>query len=170
MSDESTHKIPYMFSYDSYKPTGEETQFIGNLVNIKPNDISYIFFSNNNIDDINTILIEEIKEMTFERYNKKMVIQPQDRNHLLTIMRHVYLKNVQNHYPTDIEVMLLNKEVFKILIPGVMSELIARIRYLNDINRYSSPYDSPSFSILPLPTNTCKTNGNFRQPTDLFGF
>jgi hypothetical protein len=63
-----------------------------------------------------------------------------------------------------------NKEVFKILIPGVMSELIARIRYLNDINRYSSPYDSPSFSILPLPTNTCKTNGNFRQPTDLFGF
>ena len=159
-----------MLPYDSYKPTEYETQFIGNLLNIAPNDISYIFVSDENIDNINTILIEEIKNMTNERYQKKLIIQPQEKSLLLTMMRHVYLKNIQNHYPTDIEVLLLNKEVFKILIPAVMSELIAHMRYLNDINRYSSPYDSPGFHILPLPTNTTKTNGNFRQATDLFGF
>lgn len=159
-----------MLPYDSYKPTEYETQFIGNLINIAPNDISYTFFNDENIDNINITLIENIKNMTFEKYNKKMIIEPQNKNHLLTIMRYVYLKNIQNHYPTDIEVLLLNKEVFKILIPGVMSELIARMRYLNDINRYAAPYNSTDFHILPLPKNTSKINRNFRQPTDLFGF
>ena len=148
----------YMLPYNSYKPTIYETQFIGNLLNIAPNDISYVFFSNNNVDNINSLLIAEIKEITLKRYNKSLIIEPQNKDLLYIIMRFVYFKNIRNEYETEVEVQNLNNLTLQILVPGVTSELIARIRYLNDINRYASPYDSPTFSILPLPTNTCKTN------------
>lgn len=160
-----------MLPYDSYKPTDGETQFVGNLLNIQPNDISYIFFSDANIDTINNTLIEEIKRMTFESFNKTLIIEPQDKKLLVTVMRFIYFQSIQNKYTADIEVLLLNKEVLKKIIPTAMSELISYLRYINDINRYAAPYDDPNFHILPLPVNTnSRKKGPLRQPTDLFGF
>ena len=60
-----------MLPYNSYKPTEREREYVGNLLNIEPNNISYMFFNNNNINNINKQLIENIISMTFERYGKK---------------------------------------------------------------------------------------------------
>lgn len=144
-----------MLRYDSYKPTDRETEFVGNLIKIKPNDIAYKYFSDINIDLINTRLIEKIKNITFERYNKKIQIEPQQKHILITIMRHVYMKNIKNSRETDIEVELLNTEVLKQTIPVLINGLLSQIRFIDDYNSIR-PFD------LPEPTN--RKNGNM-QPS-----
>ena len=144
-----------MLRYDSYKPTDRETEFVGNLIKIKPNDIAYKYFSDINIDLINTRLIEKIKNITFERYNKKIQIEPQQKHILITIMRHVYMKNIKNSRETDIEIELLNTEVLKQTIPVLINGLLSQIRFIDDYNSIR-PFD------LPEPTN--RKNGNM-QPS-----
>ena len=51
-----------MLSYNSYNPTDKETEFVGKILNIQPNDISYMFFSDKNVDYINKSLIEMVME------------------------------------------------------------------------------------------------------------
>ena len=60
-----------MQSYNSYKPTDRELEYVGNLLNIQPNDISLIFFSDNNIKRINEMLVENVMIETEKRYGKK---------------------------------------------------------------------------------------------------
>ena len=150
-----------MLRYNSYIPTSYETQFVGNLLNIEPNDISYMFFSDKNIDNINTNLIDIIKQLTFERYEKKIVIEPQKKTLLVTIMRHVYFRTVQNKECAMIEVELLNKEVLYQIVPVVITELLAQMRYINDYN-----------NIIPLelPQPAGKYKQNLSPYSDLFDF
>ena len=135
-----------MLRYNSYKPTDKERDFIGNLINFQPNDISYKFFSDRNVDTINRYIIEEVKVITFERYNKKIKIDPQQKHILITIMRHVYLKNVKNQQEADVEVDILNAIVLKHTIPIIINGLLSQLRYINDYNTLR-PID------LPEPTN-----------------
>jgi len=150
-----------MLRYDSYQPTERETEFVGNLINIKPNDISYRYFSDINIDLINTRLIEEVKNITFERYNKKIQIEPQQKHILITIMRHVYMRNVKNTRETEVEVELLNREVLKQTVPILISGLLSQIRFIDDYNSIR-PFD------LPEPTN--RKNGNMKPLSSNFDF
>ncbi len=123
-----------MFAYNSYKPTDKERDFVGKLINIQPNDISYKFFSDINVDLINNKLIEEIMNITLERYGKKLKIEPQRKHIVIGIMRHIYFKNITNTLPTDEEVERLNKEVLRQMIPVVTHELISYMRYIEDRN------------------------------------
>jgi hypothetical protein len=150
-----------MLRYDSYQPTERETEFVGNLINIKPNDIAYKYFSDINIDLINTRLIEEVKNITFERYNKKIQIEPQQKHILITIMRHVYMRNVKNTRETEVEVELLNREVLKQTVPILISGLLSQIRFIDDYNSIR-PFD------LPEPTN--RKNGNMKPLSSNFDF
>ena len=63
-----------MLSYNSYNPSDKERDFVGKLLNIEPNDISYKFFSDINVDYINNTLINMVMEETYKRYNKKAAI------------------------------------------------------------------------------------------------
>lgn len=146
-----------MSLYNTYKPTNRETEFIGNLINFQPNDISYNFFSDKNVDYINQKIIEEVKNITFERYNKSIRIDPQQKQVLITIMRHVYLKNVKNQQETDIEVDLLNREALRNIIPIVINGLLSQLRYIDDYNKRIIP--------LELPESTNYKNGsNLQSP------
>ena len=49
-----------MLSYNSYKPTDKEREFVGKLINIEPNDISYKFFSDSNVDYINNFYADTV--------------------------------------------------------------------------------------------------------------
>ncbi len=148
-----------MLSYNSYKPTDKEREYVGKIINIEPNDISYKFFSDINVDYINNNLIEQVKEITLERYGKKMQIQPQRKHIVVSIMRHIYFKNIKNMFPTDIEVDMLNKEVLRQMVPMVVRELIAHMRYIYDYN-----------SIVPidLPKSDNKKMGNLGSFNKLF--
>ena len=150
-----------MLRYDSYQPTERETEFVGNLIKIKPNDIAYKYFSDINIDLINTRLIEEVKNITFERYNKKIQIDPQQKHILVTIMRHVYMRNVKNSRETEIEVELLNNEVLKQTVPILISGLLSQIRFIDDYNSIR-PFD--------LPEPTSKKKGNLKPLSSMFEF
>ncbi len=121
-------------NYNKYKPTDRESEFVGKLINIEPNDISYKFFSGTNVDYINNELIERVKIITYERYGKKIGIEPQRKHLILSIMRHVYFKNIRNIFETDKEVTLLNDEVLRQMVPMVIKELISYMRYIYDYN------------------------------------
>lgn len=131
-----------MLSYNSYKPTDREREFVGKIINIEPNDISYKYFSDNNINYINNALIDMVMEETFKRYNKKIKIQPQRKHIVLAAMRHIYFKNITNTLPTDEEVARLNKEVLRQMLGTAMTELIAYLRFINDYNSIV-PFDLP---------------------------
>ncbi len=131
-----------MLSYNSYKPTDREREFVGKLINIEPNDISYKFFSDDNIDYLNNSLIDMVMEETFKRYNKKLKIEPQRKHIVLSAMRHIYFKNITNTLPTDEEVARLNKEVLRQLFGTAMTELIAYLRFIHDYNSIV-PMDLP---------------------------
>lgn len=138
-----------MLSYNSYKPTDKEREYVGKLINIEPNDISYTFFSDKNVASINEQLIEEIKYFTFQRYGQKMQIQPQRKHLVISAMRHIYFTNIKNIYPTEVEVDMLNKEVLKKMVPVVTRELISHMRFINDYNNIV-PFDLPKPSTRKL--------------------
>ncbi len=131
-----------MLSYNSYKPTDRERDFVAKLINIEPNDISYKFFSDNNIDYINNTLVDMVMEETFKRYNKRIKIEHQRKHIVLSAMRHIYFKNITNSLPTDEEVARLNKEVLRQLFGTAITELIAYLRFINDYNSIV-PMDLP---------------------------
>ena len=148
-----------MLDYNKYIPTDRETEFVGNLINIQPNDISYIFFSTTNSEKINNMIIEIIKEITFERYGKKIIIEKQSKHILLTIMRHVYLRNVKNNEETEIEVSKLNNEVLRLTVPTVLNGLLSQMRYINDYNTIR-PMD--------LPVSSSRNNDAMGPLVDMF--
>ncbi len=144
-------------NYNKYKPTDREREFVGKLINIEPNDISYKFFSGDNLDYINNELIERVKKITLERYGKKLGIEPQRKHLVLSIMRHVYFKNIRNMFETDVEVDLLNEEVLRQMVPMVIKELIAYMRFIYDYNNII-PME------LPVSDNKKKDNvGSFSR-------
>jgi len=150
-----------MLQYNSYKPTSRETEFVGNLIDIAPNDISYKFFSDINIEIINKRLIDEIKHITLARYNKQIEIDPQQKTLLITIMRHIYLKNVKNRHEADIEVEILNDITLKELIPVIINGLLSQIRYIHDYN---------TFRPMELPQAPEKKKHNLKAFSSLFEF
>lgn len=149
-----------MLSYNSYKPTDKETEFVGKLLNIQPNDISYTFFSDNNVDYINNTLIEMVMEETFKRYNKRIQIQPQRKHIVISAMRHIYFKNVTNILPVDEEVERLNKEVLRQMFKTAIPELIAYLRFINDYNSIV-PMDLPQSDSRKTGRNTPGFSSNF---------
>ena len=149
-----------MLSYNSYKPTDKEREYVGKIINIEPNDISYKFFSDVNVEYINNTLIEMVMEETFKRYNKRIQIQPQRKHIVYAAMRHIYFKNVKNTLPTDEEVERLNKEVLRQMFKTAITELIAYLRYIHDYNTIA-PFDLPQSDSRKKGRDTGGFSNNF---------
>ena len=150
-----------MQQYNTYKPTDRELEYVGNLLNIQPNDISYTFFSDMNIKRINDMLIDSVMIETEKRYGKKIKIEHQKKHLITVIMRHVYFKNVRNIFSVQEEVDMLNKEVLRQMLPVVIRELIAYLRYIRDYN-----------SIIPIerPKADNRRTGNLMPFSKMFSF
>jgi len=161
MEDSNNINIINIRKYNKYVPTLEETDFVGRLINIEPNDISYMFFSNHNINRINYILVEQIKDTTYKQYGKKLKIQPQKKEMLIVIMRHIYFCNITNQYEAEEEVDRLNMLTLYEIIPAIMSELLSKIRYVNDRN---------TFNIMDLPISANNKRDNLPPLSSWNGF
>ena len=118
--------------------TEKELQFVKNLLNIEPNDISLLYFSKNNIEYLNAKIVDIIYGMTREKLEKPIKIQKQKEQYLLERMRYIYFDDVRNTSPTNIEVEHLNKRFLESIIPNIYSELISYLKYLDEINQYQS--------------------------------
>ena len=57
--------------------TEAELQFVKNILNIEPNDISLLFFHSDNISYLNNKIISEILKLTKEKMDKPITIQQQ---------------------------------------------------------------------------------------------
>ena len=149
-----------MLSYNSYKPTDKEREFVGKLINIEPNDISYKYFSDSNVDLINNTLINMVMEETFKRYNKRIKIEPQRKHIVYAAMRHIYFKNITNTLSTEEEVDRLNKEVLRQMFKTAITELIAYLRYIHDYNNII-PMELPKSDSRKQGHDTAGFSSNF---------
>jgi hypothetical protein len=149
-----------MLSYNSYNPTDKERDFVGKLLNIEPNDISYKFFSDINVDYINNTLINMVMEETYKRYNKRIKIEPQRKHIVYAAMRHIYFKNIKNTLSVEEEVNKLNEEVLRQMFKTAITELIAYLRYIYDYNNII-PLDLPQSDNRKQGVNTAPFSSNF---------
>lgn len=104
------------------------------------NNISNVFFSDTNVNAINTAIRAQIKK----EFNQ--LIPDQINNSLFIIMRSIYLQFSQNASTNDViaEVKYLNKLVINYCLEKIISELEAYNSYINDISFLPQPIDHPS--------------------------
>ena len=105
-----------------------------------PTLLSRTYFSIENIDIIQNAIRAEV----YRKSNQKHIIDKQDYDQLKMIMRSIFLQNAlhQNH---DIkqQIETLNKMVLDFCIPRVYNELIAYLKYKEDISTLATPMENP---------------------------
>lgn len=153
-----------IFNYDSYTNTAPESEknLVLRLTNIAPNDISLLFFRDDNIERLNNRLINEVLRITRQKYNTPMRIQPQKKEQMLTLMRYIYFRYNTNTLDTAIEVEFLNNKFIEDFIDTVINSLLYQIKYIETYNRNEQ---------VPLerPQNT-QQKADLKPFSSLFGF
>ncbi len=119
--------------------TDRDKDRVRNLINFVPSKSGLIFFSEKNMDNLNTQIKKYILKMTQEKYGQRIMINSQKRSLMLSVMRYVYLQHNQTHYVLDFELPVeqakaLNKIFLNLVVPTVMQGLIGYIKYLDDFN------------------------------------
>ena len=107
---------------------------------LSPSLLGTTFFSLENIEILQNAIRAEIYRKTDEKYK----IDKQDYEQLKMIMRSFYLQYAL-HQDHDIkeQITVLNKMVLDYCIPHVYGELIAYIKYKEDISTLPTPIDRP---------------------------
>ena len=126
----------------------ESLDFIGNLINIAPSELTLTFFSNSNLKILNNMLINKVRQITLKKYGRKIKIQPQKSHVMLTIMRYVYFQNSYTHNILDNESIIkqvrhLNDLVIREITPTVMNGLISYLKYIDRFNSLPVINDRP---------------------------
>ncbi len=122
---------------------GKNVSFRDSLVgNWSKTELSCQFFGSENIQKINNLIIQGIKEKTKGQYNLGI----QDQDELQIIMRAIYLENSKN-LPNSIneQINALNNLVLKYAIPQIYSSLTSYAKYMYDINNTYTIMDRPIF-------------------------
>jgi hypothetical protein len=138
--------------------TDREKDRVENLINFTASQSGLIFFSEQNIDNLNTQIKKYVLKMTKEKYGEKIMINSQKKTLMLSVMRYVYLQHNQTHYVLDFglaeeRVKALNKIFLNLVIPTVIQSLIGYIKYLNDFNAMGN------LNILERPISTNNKRG-----------
>jgi len=120
--------------------------------------LSKIFFSMENIDIINKMIVMEV----FDNTNKKYLINFQDEKNLMLVMQYVwsnYARNLESNIKEQIR--CLNKQVLNEVIEDIMTFVKQQEDYLIDISTDLEP--------IPLPENTrTRVNQELPSMSDLF--
>jgi len=153
-----------IFNYNSYTdvaPESEKTMVL-RLTNIAPNDISLLFFRDDNIDKLNNRLINEVLRITKDNYDRPMKIQPQKKEQMLTLMRYIYFRYNTNTQTTTMEVEYLNNKFIEEFTDTTINALLYQIKYIENYNRNEQ-------TPLARPINT-QQKADLRPFSSLFGF
>ena len=119
-------------------------EFVGNITNIEPNDISIMFFKIDTVNLLNKILIDRVKKETLKDYGKVFVIEEQDKDHFYTIMRYVFFKYVNYTKSAQDEVNMLIEKTIETVLPTVLHGLYGHIKYLEDMGKIFMPVTLPT--------------------------
>jgi hypothetical protein len=142
-----------MFLFDNPSANGIRRQLIKNVMKLNECDIgrlSEVFFSNENIEIINRMIILSVFRRT------KIKIKNQSVESLIIVMKYVF-ESYARHLPYNIkkQIMELNKIVLCETLPLILTEVTQRYKYLEEITK---PRE-----INPLPKNVC--NGRQTLPS-----
>ena len=105
-----------------------------------PTLLGTAYFSSENIE----ILQNAIRAQIYEKSNKKYIIDKQDSDQLKIIMRAIYLQKALHHNDNIKEqIKTLNTHVLDYCVPQVYGELIAYVKYKQDISTLAVPMNLP---------------------------
>ena len=104
------------------------------------NPLARVFFCSGNIQ----ILQNGLRAGVYKMSKNKIVIPPQNSDHLKIVMRSMYLQYAE-HLPTDIthQVERLNKLVWDYVVPTVYNEAVGYVKYMQDQSSLVMPIDRP---------------------------
>ncbi len=128
--------------YDRMMPKKKPYDFREATVGFwQPTPLSDAFFSKEN----QTVVQNGLRRGVYDRSGGKIVIDEQNYDELLIIMREVYLSksrpkttNLKEH------ISELNKVVLNYAIPQVFNEVVAYFNYREDISYLPTPIDRPT--------------------------
>ena len=138
-------------------------EFVSRLLDTEANDVSLIFFSDENILLLNNNIISEVLELSKNNLGKAYRIQAQQREKMLTVMRYIYFAFATNKYELSIEVQRLNEKFLQEVVPTAYNALVAHLKYLETYNRTNNvPINNPE--------NTQRDKADLRPLSSLFDF
>ena len=128
-----------------------ERQFVRNFTNLKPNDISILFFKDTTVNNINNQLLSRVKEETLKIYGKQYLIEEQKKEYLLIVMRYIYFKFVNYNDTAENEVNMLMDKTVEYVLPTVLNGLQSYFKYIEKLNT------NGMIEPLDMPVNTRKS-------------
>lgn len=130
-----TTDIKQLNNYDNIKD--RQYYYIVKDYNIE--QVGLIFFSKTNVDKIQQIIKELIKE-----YLNVELTQDQNVQSLLMVMRDIYLQNGRFlDYEIKKQVDDLNLKLLNTLLPDIITNVKQQLEYLNYIEKPLDPIDRP---------------------------
>lgn len=130
-----TTDIKQLNNYDNIK--NRQYYYIVKDYNIE--QVGLIFFSKTNVDKIQQIIKELIKE-----YLNVELTQDQNVQSLLMVMRDIYLQNGRFlDYEIKKQVDDLNLKLLNTLLPDIITNVKQQLEYLDYIERPLDPIDRP---------------------------
>jgi hypothetical protein len=143
-------ELPAAFFKDNPNSKELRSQLVKQTINITEsgqNELDSIFFSDDNINNINKKLILTV----YKKSNNLYKIHPQTKESLLIVMRYVYIEHARN-LPFKIEKQInsLNCTVVGEILPNIFTNITQKIEYLKSLDR--------DRELLPLPINVNNTN------------
>ena len=132
------------FSMMDKIPVNTNTNYLNSLTgNLERSKLSDLFFSKQNIQNIQNLLIKGV----YEKSNSQIIIDKQPEDNIVMVMRSMYLqysKNLDNKL--NEQVNELNNYVLNFCIPKVYSEAVAYLKYKQDASTMHIPMSAPIYS------------------------
>ena len=132
------------FSMMDKIPVNTNTNYLNSLTgNLERSKLSDLFFSKQNIQNIQNLLIKGV----YEKSNSQIIIDKQPEDNIVMVMRSMYLQYSKN-LDTNLnsQVNELNNYVLNFCIPKVYSEAVAYLKYKQDASTMHMPMSAPIYS------------------------
>lgn len=135
MSSEVADRDIYQLFEEDDKPDNNfQNEALGSQ--LSTNQLSLIFFSQQNVDLLN----EAIRYSIYKKSCGKHIISRQNETQLRLIMRSIYFQYSKNRqYGILDQVKTLNTYVLEFCIPNILSEIGLYARYRSDIEQLPAP-------------------------------
>lgn len=131
-----------LFLKDKILPNSKTNYMNALKHTLQNNQLSALFFSSKNVQ----IIENAIKAGVYKMSNNAHVIDNQDRDQLIVIMRGIFLQyslNQPDHLTEQIE--SLNSRVISYSVPRIYGEIISYIQYKKDISTLVVPLANPAY-------------------------
>lgn len=132
------------FSMIDKIPVNSNTNYLNSLTgNFERSELSNLFFSKQNIENIQNLLIRGV----YEKSNSQIMIDKQPTDNIVIVMRSMYLQYSKNlDTKLNTQVNELNNYVLNFCIPKVYSEAVAYLKYKEDASTMHMPMSAPIYS------------------------